>query len=48
MAEKYMVPANIISGFKICGIYLFNAKEVLDHDPTKEISIEDDRVLNER
>jgi len=30
---KSMVPANIISGFKVCGIYPFNPKTVLDHDP---------------
>lgn len=29
---KSMVPANI-SGFKVCGIYPFNPKAVLDHDP---------------
>ena len=28
-----MVPANIISAFKCCGVYLFNPKAVLDHDP---------------
>jgi len=39
-----MVPANIISGFKTCGIYPFNPKEVLDHDPTKEKPKESDRV----
>jgi len=36
-----MVPANIISGFKTCGIYPFNPKEVLDHDPKPK---ESDRV----
>ena len=30
---KTMVPSNIISGFKCCGIYPFNPKAVLDHDP---------------
>ena len=30
---KAMVPANIISGFKSCGIYPFNPKAILDHDP---------------
>ena len=30
---KTMIPANIISGFKSCGIYPFNPKAVLDHDP---------------
>ena len=28
-----LVPANIVSGFKTCGVYLFNPKAVLDHDP---------------
>ena len=28
-----MIPANIISGFKTCGVYPFNPKAVLDHDP---------------
>ena len=28
-----MTPANIISGFKACGVYPFNPKAVLDHDP---------------
>ena len=28
-----MVPASIISGFKVCGIYPFDPKAVLDHDP---------------
>ena len=27
------IPANIISGFKTCGVYPFNPKAVLDHDP---------------
>jgi len=39
-----MVPAIIIIWLKTCEIYLFNPNEVLDHDPTKEISKEDDRV----
>jgi len=45
MAES-KVPANVISGFKTCVefAYLFNPKEVLDHDHTKEIPKEDDRV----
>ena len=30
---KTMVPSNIISGFKYCGIYPFNPKGVLDYDP---------------
>ena len=30
---KSMVPDRIISGFKVCGIYPFNPKAVLDHDP---------------
>ena len=30
---KSMTPANIISGFKTCGVYPFNPKAVLDHDP---------------
>jgi len=30
---KSMVPASIISGFKVCGIYPFDPKAVLDHDP---------------
>ena len=41
---KSMMPANIISGFKTCGIYLFNPRAVLDHDPTSENSEEDDSV----
>ena len=28
-----LVPANIVSGFKTCGVYPFNPKAVLDHDP---------------
>jgi len=28
-----LVPANIVSGFKACGVYPFNPKAVLDHDP---------------
>ena len=28
-----MIPANIISGFITCGVYPFNPKAVLDHDP---------------
>ena len=28
-----MTPANRISGFKACGVYPFNPKAVLDHDP---------------
>ena len=30
---KSMAPANAISGFKACGIYPFNPKAVLDHNP---------------
>ena len=30
---KSLVPANIVSGFKTCGVYPFNPKAVLDHDP---------------
>ena len=41
---KSLVPANIISGFKTCGIYPVNPREVLYHDPTKEKSKESDRV----
>ena len=26
-----MVPGSIISGFKVCGVYPFNPKAVLDH-----------------
>jgi len=29
---------------RYCGIYPFNPKEVLDHDPTKEKSTQGDRV----
>ena len=28
-----MIPANIISGFRTCGVYPFNPKAVLDHNP---------------
>lgn len=28
-----MMPSNIINGFKVCGVYPFNPKAVLDHDP---------------
>jgi len=28
-----LVPANIVSGFKTCGVYPFNPKAVLDHNP---------------
>ena len=41
---KSMVPANIISGFKTCGICPFNSKAVLDHDSTKEKSTEVDTL----
>ena len=30
---EMMIPANIISGFRTCGVYPFNTKAVLDHDP---------------
>ena len=30
---KTMIPANIISGFRTCGVYPFNPKAVFDHDP---------------
>ena len=30
---KTMTPANIVSGFRSCGVYPFNPKAVLDHDP---------------
>ena len=30
---KSMLPANIISGFRSCGVSPFNPKAVLDHDP---------------
>ena len=30
---KTMIPANIISGFRTCGVYPFNPKAVLDHYP---------------
>ena len=30
---KSMVPGSIINGFKVCGVYPFNPKVVLDHDP---------------
>ena len=30
---KSLVPANVISGFKTCGIYPFDPQTVLDHDP---------------
>ena len=30
---RTVVPANIISGFKCCGVYPFNPRAVLDHDP---------------
>ena len=39
-----MMPTNIISGFKTFGIYPFNPRAVLDHDPTSENSEEDDSV----
>ena len=39
-----MIPANIISEFKTCGIYPFNPRAMLDHDPTSENSEEDDSV----
>ena len=28
-----MIPGNIIGGFKVCGVYPFNTKIILDHDP---------------
>ena len=30
---KSMIPGNIIGGFKVCGVYPFNPKVILDHDP---------------
>ena len=30
---KSLAPANIVSGFKTCGVYLFNPKAVSDHEP---------------
>ena len=30
---KMMTPANIVSAFRSCGVYSFNPKAVLDHDP---------------
>ena len=30
---KSMMPGNIIGGFKVCGVYPFNPKMILDHDP---------------
>jgi len=30
---KTMIPANIINGFKVCGVYPFNPRAILDHDP---------------
>jgi len=30
---KSLSPENIISGFKVCGIFPFNPREILDHDP---------------
>lgn len=32
-----MMPRTIISGFKTCGVYPFNPKAVLDHDPCVEL-----------
>ena len=34
-----IVPGNIISGFKHCGVYPFNPRAVLDHDPCNDVSI---------
>ena len=28
-----MIPASIINGFKVCGVYPFNPRAILDHDP---------------
>ena len=55
---KTMVPSAIINGFKTCGIYPFNRKAVLDHDPcsiensrgdpdTSKESLQDERLLND-
>ena len=30
---KSMIPGNITGGFKVCGVYPFNPKVILDHDP---------------
>jgi len=38
---KTIIPANIISGFKHCGVYLFNPIVVLDHDPCNAVPITD-------
>ena len=38
---KTIVPANIISGLKHCGVYPFNPRAVLDHDPCNEVPITD-------
>jgi len=37
-----IVPGNIISGFKHCGVYHFNLRAVLDHDPCNDVSITDE------
>ena len=42
---KSMMPANIISRLKTYGIYPFNPRAGLDHDPTSKNSYEDDSSL---
>ena len=34
-----IVPGNIINSFKHCGVYRFNPRAVLDHDPCNDVSI---------
>ena len=31
--DEYNGPKNHVSGFRTCGVYPFNPKAVLDHDP---------------
>ena len=36
---------NVISGFKACGIYLFDPKAVLDHDPCNQMTTQAGGIL---
>jgi len=42
---KSLVPANVISGFKTCGIYPFDPKAILDHDPCNQMTTQTSGIL---
>ena len=42
---KSLVPANVISGFKTCGIYPFDPKAILDHDLCNQMTTQTSGIL---